>query len=161
MGLPPRTSARTALRAALAVCVLGALPACTDADKGGNGDGGEPSPQPTPHVTTAADICTGLVAYWVKEALNGSKWAGLDWEQKGLSNEQLAVHDEVLAAARAKERAEGRPAALTFADRESRRRCAAANGATGSSDNWRPPSGTASPTALTPTPITPTPTHPS
>ena len=108
MGLPPRTSARTALRAALAVCVLGALPACTDADKGGNGDGGESSPQPTPHVTTAADICTGLVAYWVKEALNGSKWAGLDWEQKGLSNEQLAVHDEVLAAARAKERAEGR-----------------------------------------------------
>ncbi|MFG2331281.1 hypothetical protein ACGFMM_16835 [Streptomyces sp. NPDC048604] len=136
MGLPRRTEARTALRTALTVTVaLGAATACSTAG------GGEAAPvrTPTQQATTPTDLCTNLVAYWVKEALNGSKWAGLDWEQKGFSNEQFTLHDEVLAAARAKERTSGRKAALAFADEESRRRCAAANGATGSSENWRPP----------------------
>ncbi|MEU8530245.1 MULTISPECIES: hypothetical protein [Streptomyces] len=150
MGLPRHTPARTALRAALAVCVLGTLPGCTQ---------GSPQSPPAPSgPKSAADICTDLVAYWVKEALKGSKWAGLDWEQKGLSNEQLTVHDEVLAAARQKERTDGRDAALTFADEESRRRCAAANGATGSSENWRPPGSTPSPgPSSTPPPTPPSP----
>ncbi|WP_406860305.1 hypothetical protein ABZO31_07555 [Streptomyces sp. HUAS MG47] len=134
MGLPRHTRATTALRTALTTtAVLGTLTACSAA-------GGDAAPTPTAQATTPAELCTNLVAYWVKEALNGSKWAGLDWEQKGLSNEQFALHDEVLAAARAKERTAGRAAALALADEESRRRCAATNGATGSSDNWRAPS---------------------
>ncbi|MGW0117343.1 hypothetical protein [Streptomyces sp. NPDC003327] len=98
-----------------------------------------PPEQPAPRVATPADICARLVSYWVREALEGSPWAGLDWEQKGLSNEQYAIHDEVLLAARAEERRAGRTAAAELADRESRRRCEAAKGATGSSENWRPP----------------------
>ncbi|MFF3318883.1 hypothetical protein ACFYV5_25750 [Streptomyces sp. NPDC003035] len=126
MGFPPYAPAGAALAAVLAVGALATLPGCS-------GDRPEPAP---PQVRTAVDICTDLVAYWVKEALAGSRWAGLDWEQKGLSNEQLTIHDEVLASARAEERSEGREAAEAFTDRETRRRCASANGATGSSENW-------------------------
>ncbi|WP_234334837.1 hypothetical protein [Streptomyces sp. NRRL S-118] len=71
--------------------------------------------------------------------MKGSTWAGLDWEQKGLSNEQLEIHDDVLSEARATDRREGREAAERLVDRETRRRCEAARGATGSSENWRPP----------------------
>ncbi|MEV8586174.1 hypothetical protein [Streptomyces sp. NPDC051180] len=131
------------LAAAAAGCLLTLTAGC--------GRAAEPSPPPTsaptstpagtpsPRASTPADICTSLISYWVREALEGSVWAGLDWEQKGLSNEQYAIHDEVLAAARAEERRAGRAAATALADRESRRRCEAAKGATGSSENWRPP----------------------
>ncbi|MEU6880624.1 hypothetical protein [Streptomyces sp. NPDC046712] len=129
MGFPPYAPARTALVAVLAFGVLATLPGCSD-------DRRDPPP---PQARTAVDICTDLIAYWVKEALKGSKWAGLDWEQKGLSNEQLKIHDEVLASARDQERLESREAASAFADRETRRRCASANGATGSSENWKQP----------------------
>ncbi|MEU9864110.1 hypothetical protein AB0D99_24870 [Streptomyces sp. NPDC047971] len=129
MRLPPHAPAGTALAAVLTAGALASLSGCAD-----------DSPAPAPERPgTAVDICADLVAYWVKEALNGSKWAGLDWEQKGLSNEQLKIHDEVLTSARAKERQEGREAALAFADQETRRRCAAADGATGSSENWQTP----------------------
>ncbi|MFI6283735.1 hypothetical protein ACIBCM_03065 [Streptomyces sp. NPDC051018] len=94
---------------------------------------------PAPQKTSLADICTKLVAYWAKEALKGGKWAGLDWEQKGLSNEQYDLHEEVVAAARAEERRLGRRAALTLIDARTRQECRALNGATGSSENWRPP----------------------
>ncbi|MFD3946493.1 hypothetical protein [Streptomyces sp. NPDC058579] len=149
MGLPARTTVTTALRVtlrtALAACALATLPGCAAGDPRAGPDArpsATPSPTPSPTSPTArspVDLCVDLVAYWVKEALVGSKWAGLDWEQKGLSNEQLVIHDEVLALARAKERAAGREAAASFADEETRRRCAAANGATGSSENWKPP----------------------
>lgn len=124
----PFRPAGAALAATLAGCVL-ALAGCDRAPA-----------EPAPRASSPADVCTNLVSYWVKEALKGSKWAGLDWEQKGLSNEQYAIHDEVLAAARTEERRAGREAAFTLADRESRRRCEEAKGATGSSENWRPPS---------------------
>ncbi|MFF0424388.1 hypothetical protein ACFYUJ_08225 [Streptomyces sp. NPDC004520] len=117
------------LAAVLTGCVLSLATGCDRA----------PEPAPAPRASTPADVCTSLVSYWVKEALKGSRWAGLDWEQKGLSNEQYEIHDEVLSAARTEERRAGREAALALADRESRRRCEAAKGATGSSENWRPP----------------------
>ncbi|MFE5487103.1 hypothetical protein [Streptomyces sp. NPDC056527] len=129
MRFPPHGPAGTALAAVLTAGALAALPGCSD-------DSPDPAPE---RPRTAVDICADLVAYWVKEALTGSKWAGLDWEQKGLSNEQLKIHDEVLTGARAKERQEGREVALAFADQEARRRCASTNGATGSSENWKPP----------------------
>ncbi|SED61031.1 hypothetical protein [Streptomyces sp. TLI_105] len=122
-----------ALAAALAGCALALSAGC------GRAPDPRPAPSPAPRTSTPADVCANLVSYWVKEALRGSTWAGLDWEQKGLSNEQYEIHDEVLAAARAEERRAGRKAAEALADRESRRRCEAAKGATGSSENWRPP----------------------
>ncbi|MFF4170399.1 hypothetical protein [Streptomyces sp. NPDC001744] len=121
----PRT-ATTALAALLTACVL--LPA-----------GGCGTPEPSaPPARTPEDICADLVSYWVEKALEGSPWAGLDWEQKGLSNEQYEIHDDVLAAARAEERRAGRRAASALAARESRRRCEETKGATRSSENWRP-----------------------
>ncbi|MFB7373931.1 hypothetical protein ACFC0D_29235 [Streptomyces sp. NPDC056222] len=129
MRFPPYAPAGTALAAVLASGALATLSGCS---------AGSPAPAPA-QPRTAVDICTDLVAYWVKEALTGSKWAGLDWEQKGLSNEQLKIHDEVLSGARTKERQEGHGAAAAFADQETRRRCASTNGATGSSENWKPP----------------------
>ncbi|KKZ74294.1 hypothetical protein VO63_08890 [Streptomyces showdoensis] len=109
--------------------------------------------EPAPRASSPADVCTSLVSYWVKEALKGSTWAGLDWEQKGLSNEQYEIHDEVLLAARTEERRAGREAAFALADRESRRLCEQAKGATGSSENWRPPSEQRVPTGgLRPSP---------
>ncbi|MEX0174315.1 hypothetical protein [Streptomyces sp. LMG1-1-1.1] len=132
------------LAAALTGCLVTLTAGCERAP--------EPAPapstgSPSAHASTPADICTSLVSYWVKEALEGSMWAGLDWEQKGLSNEQYEIHDDVLAAARAEERRAGREAATAFADRESRRRCEAAKGATGSSENWRPPGQRTTPPA--------------
>ncbi|MFJ3901901.1 hypothetical protein [Streptomyces sp. NPDC090025] len=133
----------TLARTAPALAALAALVALTS----GCQTGGERAAPPAPRTSSPADVCTSLISYWVREALEGSSWAGLDWEQKGLSNEQLGIHDEVLAAARAEERRAGRPAAFALADRESRRRCEAANGATGSSENWRPPSEQRVPTS--------------
>ncbi|MEU8518472.1 hypothetical protein [Streptomyces sp. NBC_01216] len=151
MGHSARTSIRSALRTPLILGLLAATPGCT----GGTAD-------PAPHTSTPADVCTSLVSYWAKEAVEGSSWAGLDWEQKGLSNEQLGIHDEVLADARATERTEGRAAALAEIDRESRRRCEAAHGATGSSENWRPPGSPAASPAGTggPDPAPGSPAHP-
>ncbi|MER7518706.1 hypothetical protein [Streptomyces sp. NPDC126499] len=132
---PPFT-VRAALAATLAGCLLALGTGCAQAPH-----------DPAPRASTPADICASLVSYWVKEALKGSTWAGLDWEQKGLSNEQYAIHDEVLVAARAEERRAGRASAFALTDREARRRCEAAKGATGSSENWRPPSEHAVPTS--------------
>ncbi|PVC71628.1 hypothetical protein [Streptomyces sp. CS081A] len=109
------------------------LAGCAPAPTGGHD---APTESASP-ARSPEDICADLVSYWVKEALKGSSWAGLDWEQKGLSNEQYEIHDEVLAAALAEERRAGRGSASAFADREARRRCEEARGATGSSENWR------------------------
>ncbi len=94
---------------------------------------------PAPRLSSPADVCTSLVSYWAKETLKGGKWAGIDWEQKGLSNEQYVIHEELVAAGRAEEKRQGRGAALALIDRQARQKCTARNGATGSSENWRPP----------------------
>ncbi|MER7111755.1 hypothetical protein [Streptomyces sp. NPDC000229] len=123
-------AARHGPLAGLVLCAMLTLPSTTCCSESG---------PPAPHSSTPADVCTALVSYWVKEAWKNSSWAGLDWEQKGLSNEQLVIHDGVLAAARATEQREGRDVALRLIDRRTRERCEAADGATGSSDNWRQP----------------------
>ncbi|MFJ1912240.1 hypothetical protein ACIOGX_09935 [Streptomyces sp. NPDC088147] len=137
---------RPAARCALALCTAllctallgGALTGC------GGGGSAAPDPDATPaaHRTTPAELCAALVSYWAKEALKGSAWAGLDWEQKGLSNEQYAIHEEVVAAARAERTKHGGAAAEALIDRRTAERCAAENGATGSSENWREPDWT-------------------
>ncbi|MBT2397719.1 hypothetical protein [Streptomyces sp. ISL-100] len=92
-----------------------------------------------PQKSSPEETCTELVSYWAKETLKGSKWSGLDWEQKGLSNEQYAIHEEIVAAGRAEARRQGREAGLKLIDRVAKQKCAAKNGATGSSENWRAP----------------------
>ncbi|MEU3776808.1 hypothetical protein AB0F11_27090 [Streptomyces sp. NPDC032472] len=133
MGTQPPRTARHGAAALLAALALFAGTACTaSAPK---------SPRETePSPSSPAQVCTSLVGYWAKEALKGSKWAGLDWEQKGLSNEQYAIHEEAVAAGRAEERTHGLDKALEAVDRLVAQRCAEQNGATWSSENWRPPS---------------------
>ncbi|MFF8846889.1 hypothetical protein ACF08N_29930 [Streptomyces sp. NPDC015127] len=107
---------------------------------------GHPGPStPAPQTTSPAQICTSLVSYWAKETLKGSKWSGIDWEQKGLSNDQYALHESIVAAARAEEKRQGRRKALELIDHQAKRECEKRNGATGSSENWRPPHGVHSP----------------
>ncbi|HET6357885.1 hypothetical protein [Streptomyces sp.] len=118
-----------------ALLVALAVAGCTESSSSGR----PASPTPVPQKSSPADICTSLVSYWAKETLKGGKWSGLDWEQKGLSNEQYALHEEIVAAARAEEKRQGREAALRLIGVQARQRCAAQNGATGSSENWRPP----------------------
>ncbi len=84
-------------------------------------------------------LCADLISYWAEQDLAGSRWAGLDWEQKGLSNQQYEIYDDIVHAARAERRRHGTPAAKALIKRLAERRCAAANGATHSSENWRPP----------------------
>lgn len=132
MGTPPRSTvhyAATALLAALA------LTGCTDSAP----PRAQAPESPTPSPSSPAQICTSLVSYWAKETLMGTKWSGLDWEQKGLSNDQYAIHEEAVAAGRAEESTSGRDKALELIDRLVAQRCAEQDGATRSSENWRPP----------------------
>ncbi|WKX69762.1 hypothetical protein [Streptomyces sp. XD-27] len=92
---------------------------------------------PTPEPSSPAEVCAALISYWAQEALTDGRWAGLDWEQKGLSNQQLVLHDQIVAAARAERRRHGLEAAKELVKRQAKRRCAAERGATGSSENWR------------------------
>ncbi|MFJ2198927.1 hypothetical protein [Streptomyces violaceusniger] len=113
-------------------------------DSRGSGDSApsasRPGPNsPTPRAPSPVRLCADLISYWAEQDLAGSRWAGLDWEQKGLSNQQYEIYDDIAHAARAERRRHGTPAAKALIKRLAERRCAAANGATHSSENWRPP----------------------
>ncbi|OEJ27380.1 hypothetical protein AS594_25775 [Streptomyces agglomeratus] len=134
MGTRPHARGRYAACALMAAMTVG-VAGCSASRTAGRPATPSPAASTTaPHVT-----CTKLVSYWAGEALKGSKWAGLDWEQKGLSNEQYAIHEEVVAAGRAEAARRGRAAGLRLTDQLAEKECRAANGATGSSENWRPP----------------------
>lgn len=135
MGTPPRSTVRyaTALLAALTLAgaLTGTLAGCSRSAP--PRAAGSESPAPSP--SSPAQICTSLVSYWAKETLLGTKWSGLDWEQKGLSNDQYAIHEDAVAAGRAEERTAGRDKALELIDRFVAQRCTEQDGATGSSES--------------------------
>ncbi|WP_327413400.1 hypothetical protein [Streptomyces sp. NBC_01233] len=129
------TMPRTARYAALTLLAALALSGCSSS---------APPPAAAPETPSAGppspvQVCTGLVSYWAKETLLGTKWSGLDWEQKGLSNDQYAIHEDAVAAGRTEERTAGQATALELIDRFVAQRCAEQDGATGSSENRRPP----------------------
>ncbi|MFE9254543.1 hypothetical protein [Streptomyces sp. NPDC006879] len=127
-------------RAALAACAILVPLAVAGCSTPSGPRPSHPSPsEPAPHPTSPEETCFRLISYWAKEAIRGSKWAGLDWEQKGLSNQQYEIHEVILADARAEERTHGRSKALELIDREADRQCTLTRGATRSSENWRPP----------------------
>lgn len=134
MGTRPHAPAGYATCAVLLLAAL-AVAGCSDSPSATR----PATPAPAPQMTSPEDICTKLVSYWAKETLKGSKWSGLDWEQKGLSNEQYALHEEIVAAGQAEAKQQGRDAGLKLIDRLAEQKCAARNGATGSSENWRAP----------------------
>ncbi|MCX5014535.1 hypothetical protein OG765_26610 [Streptomyces sp. NBC_00555] len=132
MGTLPRSTVRYAASTLLAALALtGCSPSAPPPAAGAE--------TPAPSPSSLAQICTSLVSYWAKETLLGTKWSGLDWEQKGLSNDQYAIHEEAVAAGRVEERTAGQGKALELIDRLVAQRCAEQNGATWSSENWRPP----------------------
>ncbi|MFI8388094.1 hypothetical protein [Streptomyces sp. NPDC085540] len=135
MGTLPRT-ARYAAHTLLAAL---ALTGCSSsAPPSAAGSAGSTSPS-SPAPPSPVQVCTSLVSYWAKETLLGTKWSGLDWEQKGLSNDQYAIHEDAVAAGRAEERTAGRDRALELIDRFVAQRCADEDGAMRSSEDWRPP----------------------
>ncbi|MGW7436844.1 hypothetical protein [Streptomyces sp. NPDC054849] len=135
MGTMPRTARYAAhiLLAALALtgCSPSAPPPAAGSDTPPTGPSATPS--------SPAQICTALVSYWAKETLKGSSWSGLDWEQKGLSNGQYAIHEDAVAAGRAEERTGGREKALELIDRFVAQRCTAQDGATREPGEPAPP----------------------
>ncbi|MFJ6051839.1 hypothetical protein [Streptomyces sp. NPDC092307] len=136
MGTMPRT-ARYAAHTLLAAL---ALTGCSSSAPPPAAGSASPSADPaTPAPPSPVQVCTSLVSYWAKETLLGTTWSGLDWEQKGLSNAQYAIHEDAVAAGRAEERTAGRDKALELIDRLVAQRCADEGGATTSSENWRPP----------------------
>ncbi|MFD6471075.1 hypothetical protein [Streptomyces goshikiensis] len=132
MGTLPPASVRPALAALLVALALSGCSASAPATP-------HPTPTPASGPSSPAQVCTSLVSYWAKETLKGTYWSGLDWEQKGLSNQQYEIHEEAVAAGRVEERTAGRDKALELIDQLVAQRCAAADGATWSSENWRPP----------------------
>ncbi|MEV0409379.1 hypothetical protein AB0I68_00885 [Streptomyces sp. NPDC050448] len=133
MGTQPCIAARYGVTALLtALALSGCSTSAPDAQQA-------PS-TPVSNPSSPAQICTTLVSYWAKETLKGSKWSGLDWEQKGLSNDQYRIHEDAVAAGRTEERTAGLDKALELVDRFVAQRCAEQNGATWSSENWRLPS---------------------
>ncbi|WP_369238137.1 hypothetical protein AB5J56_33340 [Streptomyces sp. R21] len=94
---------------------------------------------PSPDDTSPVAACTKLISYWAEQTLTGGKWAGLDWEQKGLSNQQYEIMDLIIKNARAEQKRHGLPSAKKLIDRQAKQRCTEENGATWSSENWRPP----------------------
>lgn len=94
----------------------------------------------SPQATSPVRLCFDLISYWAEQDLRGSTWAGLDWEQKGMSNQQFEIYDDIVHAARAEQKRRGAAAARELIRQETLRRCTAEGGATHSSENWRPPS---------------------
>lgn len=139
-GPPMGTMPRTARYAAHTLLAALALTGCSSSAPPPAAGSASPSADPaTPAPPSPVQVCTNLVSYWAKETLLGTTWSGLDWEQKGLSNAQYAIHEDAVAAGRAEERTAGRDKALELIDRFVAQRCAAEGGATTSSENWRPP----------------------
>jgi hypothetical protein len=135
-----RTRSRPAAVCALALTLAAAATACAEPES-------HPAPAPrtsantsTAPATSPVRLCFDLISYWAEQDLLGSRWAGLDWEQKGMSNQQYEIYDDIVHAARAERGRRGTAAAKELIRRESLRRCTDERGATHSSENWRPPS---------------------
>ncbi|OPF75169.1 hypothetical protein VT50_0225095 [Streptomyces antioxidans] len=151
MGATTRAGAWPAAVSGCALVLAVTVTGCGGSGSASSGDSRDPGDSgsapasapaahhPTPQTASPVRLCADLISYWAGQDLAGSQWAGLDWEQKGLSNEQYEIYDDIVRAARAERKRHGAPAAKTLIKRLAERRCAAANGATRSSENWRPP----------------------
>ncbi|MFD9484236.1 hypothetical protein [Streptomyces sp. NPDC059991] len=133
MASPSGTGHRAATRYAPLRIVVGALivALAAVACDGGKHAASHATPVPAPTTTTPEEDCRRLVAYWAGAMIQGNRWSGLDWEQKGFSIDQHSIHDRVVAAARAEQRAHGTEAALQLIDRQARQECTAGHGAMG------------------------------
>ncbi|WP_369379843.1 hypothetical protein [Streptomyces sp. cg36] len=110
-----------------AVIAVLALAGCS----GGGSGAARAAAVPAPRASTPEEDCRRLIDYWARAMIQGNRWSGLDWEQKGFSIDQHALHERIVAAARAEQRARGTEAALQLIDRQSREECERLRGAMG------------------------------
>ncbi|MGW1071776.1 hypothetical protein [Streptomyces sp. NPDC002537] len=133
---PPRTTPR---RRTAAICTLLVATALVSGCSDSRHEGASATATTTAPAVSDIRTCTRLISYWAEETITGGHWAGLDWEQKGLSNDQFAIFDDIVRTARTEQRQHGTDAARKLIERQTEQRCTAAGGATHSSENWRPP----------------------
>ncbi|MEV6398957.1 hypothetical protein AB0M39_29940 [Streptomyces sp. NPDC051907] len=128
MRTPPRSSLRLAASALLAAAL--AVGCSTSRPPSGHtaSISGSPADEPV-------RVCTELVAFWAKTLIRGGPGAGLDWEQKGMSIDQHAIHEDVVAAARVEQKQQGSAAAMELIERQTRARCTAERGAEGGGEH--------------------------
>ncbi|WP_143676425.1 hypothetical protein [Streptomyces sp. TLI_146] len=126
-GHPSVTRYRPLRIVACALIVVAAGTGCSS----GHHTASHATSAPAPTTTTPEEDCRRLVEYWARAMIQGNRWSGLDWEQKGFSIDQHEVHDRVVAAARAEQRTNGTAAALDLIARQSRQECTARHGAMG------------------------------
>lgn len=82
-----------------------------------------PAPSsPSPRVTSPAELCTGVVAYWSRKVLDEDTYG--DYQSMGLSNTQYEILRRVVAAARPVRLRQGVDAAQHLIDRQARTDCA-------------------------------------
>jgi hypothetical protein len=85
-----------------------------------------PSPSerssPSPSKTSAADLCTRLVAHWSREVLDGGTYG--DYQSMGLSNGEYEILRDVVEAARAVRGRQGDASADKLIDRQAHAACA-------------------------------------
>lgn len=82
---------------------------------------GSGSPSSSPSPTPPEDLCARVVAYWSREVLDGDTYG--DYQSMGLSNGQYEILRDVVDAARAEKKREGREAAEKLIGREARQGC--------------------------------------
>ncbi|MFC9063007.1 hypothetical protein ACFTXB_34015, partial [Streptomyces sp. NPDC057074] len=106
--------------------LLGALMAATAVTTVSCGNSGGQEAGSGSSVTTEppspTEACVGAVGHWARELLAGGEPYG-DYQSMGLSNRQYGILREVVAAARAAERARGDRTARAPIDRRVREAC--------------------------------------
>ncbi|MFJ4470460.1 hypothetical protein ACIP2X_23705 [Streptomyces sp. NPDC089424] len=76
----------------------------------------------SPRTTPPAEVCARIITHWSREVLDDGTYG--DYQSMGLSNGQYEILRDVVDAARAERRRQGRAAAEQLIGRQARERCA-------------------------------------
>ncbi|RCH69694.1 hypothetical protein DT019_07385 [Streptomyces sp. SDr-06] len=79
---------------------------------------------PSPQATSPEQLCVHLITYWARQELDAGQGAGLDYQEKGLSDGQNEILLAALSAARTERAAHGAAAGDRVIDERARRGCA-------------------------------------
>ncbi len=116
------SQARAARRAVVPLVAALALAACSG---GGPSRPSAATAAATTQTSNPADVCAGQLRHWATFLFQAKHDPGLDYQEMALSGTQYLAVLDIAAGAKRLGRTSGRTAALTFIDREARRRCAA------------------------------------
>lgn len=103
--------------------LIGALLAgCAGPAPGTAADRPSAPSSPSPRATPPAEVCARIITHWSREVLDGGTYG--DYQSMGLSDGQYGILRDVVDAARAERRRQGRSAADRLIVRQTRERCA-------------------------------------